>query len=78
MKRSRKEKQVDVRRIRGLVCVYEAAAILGKSRQTLYRWEDAGRMPERITKGSGTRTYYRRADILVLAATRQVPGTDSK
>ncbi|MGQ3297356.1 helix-turn-helix domain-containing protein [Reyranella sp.] len=70
MRISNKEHQVGFRRAKGLVCVYEAAQILGASRQTVYRWEDAGMMPGRITMG-GTRRYYRREDILAMAAIRQ-------
>lgn len=73
MKMTKKDHQVAFRRVMGLVCIYETAEMLGVSRQTLYRWQDAGKMPERIVKGSGTRTYYRLADILALTATRNGP-----
>lgn len=71
MKMSRKDHQAGFRRSKGVFCVSEAAEVLCVSRETLYRWEEADIMPERVTVGSGTRTYYRRSDILTMHATRQ-------
>ena len=46
MKMTKKDHQVAFRRVMGLVCIYETAEMLGVSRQTLYRWQDAGKIPE--------------------------------
>ena len=68
MRKTPKEKQEHARRAQGLLCVREAAKFLGKSRRTINRMENAGKMPPRVSVTYGTRTYFRLADIEAMAA----------
>jgi excisionase family DNA binding protein len=63
MTKHMRAKQLPGRQKHGLLTVEEAASILNKPRRTIYRWEDAGKMPSRVTPIWGRRSYFRLADI---------------
>lgn len=61
--------QRQVRELRRMLSVQEAAEPLGVVRRTIHRWQRDGRMPSRVA--IGRRLQYRLDDIRAMAGTSE-------